>query len=329
MSVGYQGHLGLCQETSLGEEASPPAAFAEIKSESLDMNNNLLRPPVVNGSRLIKRTLAGPVEAGGGIVMSLTPEGASPWLLKGLFGNVASGQAAEGVYDHTFAPSGGPSLPSFTVQVDHDAGCLNWIGCTVSSASLSITPDDLLDAAFDLVAQRPKATEAASPAYSAAAPWDANGIEIAFNEAERIDFESINLTIGNNVTPVRTLNGKRWAGRHVPGLLEVRGSVVFEFSSDAEMRRMWGGVNADTPQRTLLPGGMALTVTHTSEIAEGYFYTMTLNLPEIYYAAAPANITSAPDRIIQTVSFYASHNAQSDKTIELILRNGVSGYPNP
>jgi len=329
MSLGYQGSLGLKQETALGEEAAAPEVFAEFKSESLDMNNNLIRPAVVNGTRLIKRTLPGAVEAGGGIVMSLAPEGAAPWLFKGLFGAVASEEAAAGVYDHTFSPTNGKFLPSFTVQVDHDSGCQNWIGCTVGSATLTVAPDDLLDLSVEMLAQRPKAATAATPSYSAAAPWGASGVEITFNGAERMDFRSIWLTISNNVTPIRTLNGKRWAGRHAPGMLEVRGTVTFEFSSDEERRRMWGGVSAGTPQNTLAPGSLVMAVTHTSEVAEGYYYTLTLNMPEIYYAAAPANITSASSIITQTVTFYASHNAAADKTIEMILRNGVSGYPDP
>ena len=92
---------------------------------------------------------------------------------------------------------------------------------------------------------------------------------------------------------------------------------------------MWGGTNADTPQNTLLPGSLSMAVTHTAAITVGNYYALTLNLSEIYYSAAPANITSAENRILQTVSFYASHNAASDKTIEMILRNSVSGYPDP
>lgn len=329
MSVGYQGHLGLCQETDFGVEAAAPAAFAEIKSESVSMSNALLRPQLVNGTRLIKRTLAGQVEAGGGVVAGLTPEGATPWLLKGLFGNVTSAPAAEGVYDHVFTPSGGASLPSFTMQVDHDAGCLNWIGCTVSSATISISPDDLLDASYELLAQRPRSATAATPVYSGIAPWSAHGIGITFNGDSRADFESVRLTLSNNAEVVRTLNGKRWAGRHVPGMFEARGSVSFEFSSEAEMKRLWGGASADTPQNELLPGSIVVTVTHASEAATGYPYMLTLNLPEIYYESAPANITAAPDRIVQTVTFYASHNIATNKTIELTLRNGVAAYPNP
>ena len=329
MSMGYQGSLGLKQETALGEEAAAPEVFAEFKSESLDMNNNLIRTVTVNGTRLIKRMLPGAVDAGGGIVLSLSPEGATPWLLKGLFGEVSSGEAAAGVYDHTFSPTNGKFLPSFTVKVDHDSGCQNWIGCTVGSATLTIAPDNLLDLSVEMLAQRPKAATAATPSYSAVAPWGAFGVEFTFNGTGRWDFRRFGLTISNNVTPIRTLNGKRWAGRHAPGILEARGTVTFEFASDAERRRMWGGVSAETPQNTLAPGSLVMTVTHTSEVAKGYYYTLTLNMPEIYYEAAPANITSASSLVTQTVTFYASHNAATDKTIEMILRNGVSGYPNP
>ncbi len=329
MSIGYQGHLGIKQEAAYGEEAITPDVFAEIVRESLDMNNNLIRYEAVNGTRLIKRTLPGPVEAGGGITLALSPEGAAPWLLKGLFGSVASAQVAEGVYDHTFMPSNGAFLPSFTVQVDHKSGCQNWIGCTVQSASLSIAPDDLLDLTVELLAQRPKAVTAAAASYRDAVPWGAPCVNFNFNGVERLDFQNFNLTIGNNVTPVRTLNGKRWAGRHAPGILEVRGSVTFEFTSEDDRRRMWGGAAAETPQGTLAPGALVMAITHTDEIADGYYYTLTLNLPEIYYAAAPANIASAANAITQTVVFYASHNAASDKTIEAVLRNGKSGYPDP
>ena len=109
----------------------------------------------------------------------------------------------------------------------------------------------------------------------------------------------------------------------------MEGTLVLDFSSDEERRRLWGGADATEPQLSLSPGSLAMVVTQVEEFTPGHSRRLTLEAPEIFYAAAPANISAARDRIIQTVSFFVNFNASLEKFADIVLRNGESGYPNP
>jgi hypothetical protein len=329
MATGTQGHLGLKQEATYGQEATPPEVYGRFFSESIAMNNKLIRPRTVNGTRFTKRALAGSVSAGGGVSMALSPEGIVPWFVKGLLGGVSTEMIASGVYEHVYAATPGCELPSFTVQVDQDAACQNWLGCVVSGATLSVAPNAELGFDVNLVSQRPKLAVAGTPSFPDVDLWVASGVSFSFNGENRLDYESFKLSIDNNIEQVYTLNGQRWPSAHVTKGLEVSGTVTFAFSSDAELRRFWGAADATTPLNTLMPASLTLTATHSDEIAPGYNYSLAIELPEVYYTSAPANITSATDRILQTVAFVANFNAASGKVIGVTLRNGESGYPDP
>lgn len=329
MSIGCLGHVGLKQESAFGAEASPATVFGEIYNESIAMENKMIRPDMVNGSRYGKWVVPGPISGQGGISTGLVAEGLSPWLLKGLFGEATSELVATGVYDHTFRPAQSAALPSFTLEVDHGTACQNWIGCTVSEAELSVSPTDVLNMRVKLLAQRPKKSEASTPDYPAVKPFTAFETEFALNGISNISFESFSISIRNSVEPVWTLNGKRYAAKHVAKGFEVEGSLTLEFGSDEERRRLWGGADAMEPQLSVTPGSLLMTATQIEEFLPGYKRTLTLDAPEIYYAAAPANISAARDRIVQVVSFFVNFSSGADKFADIVLRNGESGYPNP
>jgi len=49
-------------------------------------------------------------------------------------------------------------------------------------------------------------------------------------------------------------------------------------------------------------------------------------VPEIYYASSPANIRSARDRIVQSISFFANFDSGEAKMVDVKLVNGEQGY---
>jgi len=251
MSAGYLGHMGLKEETAFGAEAAPPEVFGEFFNESIVMDNRLIRPATVNGSRFRKWVFPGPVSGRGGISTALAAEGIVPRLLKGLFGSVSTEELDTGVYEHTFVPVQSSSLPSFTVQLDQEGGCQNWIGSTVAGATMSVAPGDILGFSVDLLAQRPKRAEPSAPAYPGIKPWIAFEAVFTLNGVENVNFEDFTLSFANSVEPVWTLNGQRHATRHVAKGFELEGSIAVEFDSDEQRRRMWGSAGAAGPELTI------------------------------------------------------------------------------
>jgi hypothetical protein len=330
MTIGFLGYLGLKQESEYGAEATPPDVFGDISGESFRMDNGLLRPATANGTRFARRTYPGAVTASGGMTLDMKPEGITPWLLKGLFGRVESELVEEGVYEHKFTPTQSPELPSFTMQVGHGEGrCANWLGCAVDSATISISPGGTLEMDARMTAQRPVAAATSEPFYASAGAWVAADVEFTFNGVGRLDFEDFRLEINNNVEAARTLNGERWAsGQNARGF-EASGTARFALRSDADTRMMWGGADAATPGKSLAPGSLSIAIVHRDAISGEHKYSLTINLPEIYYAAAEANISPAGEMITQTVAFVASPDPATGKMIEAALRNGETGYPDP
>ncbi len=329
MSIGFLGHLGLTQESEFGEVASPPAVFAQIENESISMDNNLIRPAAINGRRYNSWSVPGKISAGGGIGAFMLPEGAVPWFLKGLWGQVSSAQAAAGVYDHTFSPAHTASLPSFSLQVDNGDACQTWTGCTVGGASIFIARNGSLGLDLDITAQRPVESQSATPSFAVVEPWNARNVEFTLNGAANLDFVKFSLKITNKVEPLWTLNGKRYCRRHVTRGFEIEGSIKLQFSSEEQRRRLWGSVSATEPQGVILPGSLTVTAVHDTEIAPGYNYSLTLELPRIYYMAAPATISGMSEVITQTIAFIAACDSAQDKFAEMKLRNSVSEYPGP
>jgi len=330
MTIGMLGHLGLKQESEYGAEATPPVVFGDISSESFRMDNGALRPATANGTRFARRTYPGAVTASGGMTLDMKPEGITPWLLKGLFGRVESALVEDGVYEHKFAPAQTPDLPSFTVQVGHgEGGCANWLGCAVDSATISISPGETLEMDARMTAQRPVAATPAEPFYASAGAWVAADVEFVFNGVGRLDFEDFRLEISNNVESALTLNGERWASGQFARGFEAAGTASFALRSDADTRRLWGGADAATPSKSLAPGSLSISIVHRDSITGERKYSLMIELPEIYYTAAAANISPAGERISQTVAFVASPDPATGKMIEATLRNGEPGYPDP
>jgi len=330
MSTKYLGHAGFRQESAFGEEASPPEIFEEILSESIMMQNNFIRPNVVDGTRYRSYAAPGPISAGGGIGMQLRPEGSTPWLMKGLFGQVSSQEADAGVYNHVFSPAQTHYLPSFSIQVNVEDTSQTWLGCTFTSATLSVVKTQLASLNLNLLSQRPgESSQQADPVFSEILPWPGYGFSFTLNGESNVKFEDFTITFRNDIEAVHTLNGKRYCRKHYAKGFDLEGRITLQFETEAERRRLWGALSATGPRNTVEPGSISVTATHEAEIAPGHKYSLTIDVPEIYYESAPANIKQAKDRILQTISFFPTCSRAVSKLVDLTLRNSQSGYPGP
>ncbi len=327
MALGCCGVFGLKQEACYGVQAAPPEVFGGIISESMAARADLAVRALASGSRSAGSATPGAVAAGGEVVLQMTPEGLTPRLLKGLFGDVASRLLGDGVHEHTFTFAQGGAMPSFTAYVEAAAeNCCNWLGCVVSAATISIAPDAPVLISVVLAAQRPAAAEAAESFYSGPKAWAAHDAAFILNGEQRLDLESFELTFDNNIKTLRTLNGGRWCGGIVPGAVSVRGSFVAEFGSEAEMRRFWGAPGAATPLNEFKPGSLSFSLVHGSGVAGGRDYEFSATLPEIYYSAAEASVDGSADRVLQRVSFEAVRSDAAEIATAVLI-NGTEGYP--
>ena len=72
-----------------------------------------------------------------------------------------------------------------------------------------------------------------------------------------------------------------------------------------------------------------VTATHEKEAAAGYPFIFSINIPELYYESAPANITREKNRVTQEITFKPSWNHSAGEILSMTMRNSVASYPDP
>jgi len=193
-----------------------------------------------------------------------------------------------------------------------------------------VAKNQLVGLNMSVAAQRPGEPSATSnPVFAASAPFPSHGFVFTLNGTDNANVESFALNIRNDIEAVYTLSGKRYCHSHYLRALDVSGSVTLEFESEAERRRMWGALAATGPQNVVEPGTLAVAATHDEEAADGAPFFFGINIPELCYESAPANISVAHDRILQKITFKPAWNRAAGEVISIALRNRTTSYPDP
>jgi hypothetical protein len=331
MSGAALGHFGLKQETTYGVEATPPTVFHEIKSESIAADNNLIIPRYIGGVKGNKRVLPGSYTAEGSFELDATPEDAMGWILKGMCGSAVSTLVTTGVYSHLFTPGQSNDLPSFTIQVDAEAGCRNWRGCQFSSLDITMSPDELIAMVVGVIAQYDNEATAATPTYSTLDPFTAYDVAVTLNGVANTAMENLKLTFSNDVEGIKTLNNQRWIGRTTAKNLNVAGSFSMEFNDMDMLRRFWGSSVATQPLKCLDDSVLQIDIVSSCQQigSTGHYYTLSIAIPSFYIATGAPNLTGADDRVMQEIAFVTKHDSVTGKSISFTLKNTQSGYPDP
>lgn len=324
------GHIGLKQETEFGEESDSQYALDSFISETVMLENDFVVPNYINKMRFNTTAVTGRVRVYGGVEMYAKPEGVLPWVLKGLFGAVETEQLAEGVYSHRFTTLHAASLPSYTMLIENHATSQEWLGTSMNGVVLTTKGNELTTLSLEALGQRPGATtDPPEVAIPAIIPFSGAWTTVELDGETCDTFEEINIDIGNNIETVFTMNRQRYCRAHAPGKITVGGRMTLEFETERERQRLWGAISAPGPQDTVRPCSLRVVSSHPVEIAPGHNYSMIVEMPEIYFVTAPANISRQSVRVLQTIEFFPVYNKASGRFADITIINGVPGYPSP
>lgn len=291
-SLGVNSHIGWGQETTWGT-AVAPTKFAELISESMIENVPRIPSAAVRNVS-VRRSFAGVISAGGSATMEMWYEGFLR-LLEYAMGAVATTNPGTLAYLHTYTLADA-MLEGLTVEIERDLAAVRYEGCLINSLSLSMAPDQLLQATFEFLAQR---GAAASPGTFVAPP---NKPILHSELAVEIDSVAVN-TFSAELTLVQNLLGDR-KNVGVPDIIKpVRG----------DHRGITGVITTDLEGVTLLNKYLTadefpITLKFTGpEIETSHNLQFWITLPHCHFTGHPANV-GGPGPIEVAIPFMAMYD---------------------
>jgi len=147
------------------------------------------------------------------------------------------------------------------------------------------------------------------------------------NSAATTKMENMNFTLSNGVEAVATHNGTRFVEHMVSTTFDVTGSLNLEFNDLVQLRRFWGDAAATSPENTVLGNDLLIAWTTTDQIgSSGQYYTFELYIPEAVYSTGEPSVSSANDRIIQTLDFEGIEDGTLNYSARIRITNSESSY---
>tara|TARA_Y100000310_G_scaffold337545_1_gene424852 strand:+ start:1647 stop:2597 length:951 start_codon:yes stop_codon:yes gene_type:complete len=278
IDIGLQREQERAQKTHLSTSA---AAFSEGSFDAMEL-------------------------AGGSFGVPILYDG-SGILLYNALGATPVTTADGALFNHVYKPSS--TLPSITIKVQRgDATSETFIGCTVSTMSLSIAAGEELTASFDVVAKTANARAAALPSPS----FGSGGSVLHFQagslsyNAQTYNVRSIELNLDNKVERRDLLGSKLTAQPAITDTREIKLSVTADYEDDNIYNAQLAGTISD--------------VVIEFVNAAAHIFEITLNDAQLI--SYNDNIDSV-GRIERTFEFQGFANSSST-SFQIRIRNGSS-----
>ncbi len=224
-------------------------------------------------------------------------------------------------------------LPSFTMEFNRVTDALDFLGCCVDSAKISLEPNKGLACDFTIVAANEALnTSPTAPTFSTkdVMMMEAAGTSTTLNSvligtpALPPSVLKWDLTINNNIQ--KTYRGAQRQVLGFPlGQRKVSGSLTLGFESNSAYLAFWGAASGPAPSVPGIP--LALQVGNQDYADPGSLlipYSIGLVMPNVFLTASP--VANKPSGALeQVVQFEAAESAagNDDLTINLINTNAA------
>lgn len=285
----------------IGEEADFKAAVAATKfidttAEQLVPYRQYIAQAGV-GSQSLKRRKGGREGARGNISFSVRPNNITN-LLKWLFGKVTSDQqGGTSAYKHTFDFED-LLTKSFTGRMGKETHEEIYPGMLVDSLGFGGVADDDISATVSLIGGAAMSkTTIGSPTFSGLDSFIFHENTAKIGGVTSTVVEAFGLVIGRNVADYRVCGSKELP-RIKNTFRSVMGTMVLDFINTDELDRF---INDTTTSLEFLIVGAQIGVT-------GFYYTLDLKMPVIFYNAAPTPSLRGRARLQAAVTFTAMYD---------------------
>lgn len=280
---------GLAKETTIGTPVTTPTRYLNIIPP--DSFSPAIEPLPSKGIETLRdmypKITQGPGTLNGmKIKLEAEPENIGE-ILEALIGaDTKTGPTDTTVYTHAFTPQQVSQLPTYTWWFDKNPKYQIIAGCMLNKMDLSVKAKGIVECDTEWVGTVYDDTDGSSksPSYSTIPPfiW-ANGV-LAVDGSTVNGYDDLKISINNMVKADHALNNSIWPYTIYSEGLEVSINAQMFFENTTQYQKFLAGTTAHF--NLVLTSGVKVAGSAAT------FYSLTLDLPLVYYKAAPLIIPS-------------------------------------
>lgn len=313
--IGQLGAVGIAKESTLGTFVAP-TRFIPVH---LPMN---IGSPDINllmskGIRAVPDLVYKAQQGAGSLKngkfkFEVEPENIGE-VIMGAFGSdtVTNAGAA---YTHTFARAAVAQLPSYSIWVQNGLNFPEFSGCMVNKIDIDVKAPDFVMVDVDWMGSLYNSGGTSkSLSYSALNPFKFNQAVINVAASPVLIYKDLKLSIDNKVKVDPVIGGSIYSNVIYTESFEVKLAATIVVEDSTEWTKFING--------TATSFTVALTSAQTIPTT-AVAYSLTFNLPNLYYTAAPLPLANG---LIQ-ITFQAQgvYDTGTSKTLNAVLVNSLS-----
>lgn len=323
---GYLGAGKAASGTDLGFSAAARDRFCRfIDLELTEANQEELDP--TSGRAEPEAAFLGPFDTRIRGTLEGTTEGLIGYLLRSLFGTVASAQqAATTAYLHTFTLADTlPSASRLTLEARYGTKAeAEVVNAVVKSMRYDFSNRGLLRWGFEALGALPTYTSTPTSATLAAAGTTHLSQQMhtftLFGATRKIRSGSIEIDHGNDEDDFTATSRARQDAEY--GALRATFDLEVLFADLADHRRFWGGATLTTPADVPSYYAVNVKAEHPTEIvgAAGHKYTAEFDFPKAFLTGVTKPMRGR-DAIVQRIQGTAVYDSATTKAVDVKVKS--------
>lgn len=235
--------------------------------------------------------------------------------------NDASSQTSDSttaiaVYNHTFSRINASQLPTYSWWFEKGPKYMQFLGSMVNKLDITAKAKEVVMVEVDYTAlSYDDNGSSQSPTYSPVRPWVFNMMAVNVDSAPVTGYDNLKISFDNMVKADHVLNQSIYPGKIYSEGWEISVSLDLFFEDTTQYAKFLAGTSC----------ALNFVLTSVDDITgarAGTKYVLTLDMPTVYYEAAP--IPDAPGVLKISFTGKPIYTVSSTKTISAVLKNSVS-----
>lgn len=240
----------------------------------------------------------------------------------------------EQLYQHTFIPpdvNDSSDIPSFTITKLLDNSHSQQIdGCKISQMSLNVAEDgnSPVEFTFDVLGRRALKVANLVPTFTPTCAMLSWQSRVSIDNIVSNVAKAMSLTVNQNLSSQRALNGSQFVRDHSPGMLEVTGQLTFGFENWEQWDRLKAGEKFALLNRVegAASTDRAAVRLDANTLATPFPFAAEFHMPSCLYDGGAGGQLSGGDIMNEQPGYRAGFSASAGYSIRIRLWNRTPSY---